>query len=257
VPYLFTVSPDFSPRHAPSWFVFNTWLQRALDTSIHLELSESFASQRQAILEDRVDLIYANPFDAATLVRQKGFRAVAAPRHHADEAMLVVAAESPLRHVRELKPGLRVSSTGHVDVHTMAMILLEPADLDRSNITLKTCPSYVLVAKDLLHGDADLGFFLEASFRELSALVRDALRPIAKSSIHVVRHCLLAGPKLADKQETLARSLTAMDSDPKGGTVLEALGIEGWEALTQEDIEFMIDLMDTLVDPGHQEVAAR
>lgn len=246
--YLFTVSPDFSPRHAPGWFVFNTWLQRTLGAPVHLELAESFARQREAILEDRIDLIYANPFDATTLVRRKGFRAVAAPRHRSDEAMLVVNAESPLRSVKQLRPGLRVSMTDHVDVQTMAMILLEPADLDAGTIERKVCDSYVLVAKDLLHGTSEVGFFLEASFLDLSSLVRSALRPIARGAIQVVHHCLLAGPRLAEQQESLMHALAGMDTDPKGTSVLESVGLEGWVPLTQEDVEFMIDLMDTLVD---------
>ncbi len=245
--YLFTVSPDFSPRSAPGWFVFNTWLQRCLGAPMHLELAESFAQQRQAIAEDRIDLIFANPFDAAGLVRGKGFRAVAAPRHRSDEALLAVTAESPYRHVKELRPGVRVSTPDHVDVLTLAMILLEPADLGPAEIVKKVCDSYVLVAKDLLHGQADVGFFLEAAFFELSSLAREPLRPLARSAIQVVRHCLLAGPRLIGLAEDLGAALEAMHGDPKGASALAALGFEGWEPLEQEDVEMMIDLMDTLV----------
>ena len=58
-----TVSPDFSPEHIAGWYVFNTWLQRKLGVRIHLELYEDFSAQRQAIAADKVDLIYANPYD--------------------------------------------------------------------------------------------------------------------------------------------------------------------------------------------------
>ena len=73
-----TVSPDFSPDHIAGWYVFNTWLQRKLGVRIHLELYDDFDSQRQAIAANKVDLIYANPYDAAMLVREKGFVAIAA-----------------------------------------------------------------------------------------------------------------------------------------------------------------------------------
>lgn len=34
----------------------------------------------------------------------------------------------------------------------------------------------------------------------------------------------------------------------KGLGVLESLGLEGWEAMNQEEMEFMVDLMSTLVE---------
>jgi hypothetical protein len=40
-----------------------------------------------------------------------------------------------------------------------------------------------------------------------------------------------------------------MDSDlPQGTRVLEGLGFTGWESQSEEDTEFMIDLMNTLQD---------
>ena len=71
-----TVSPDFSPEKLAGWHIFNTWLQRKLDVDCHLEMFGSFAEQRAAIAADKIDLIYANPYDAAMLVREKGFVAV-------------------------------------------------------------------------------------------------------------------------------------------------------------------------------------
>ena len=58
MPLQLTVSPDFSPRQAPGWYVFNTWLQRALGEAVHLELYPSFEAQRAAIRDGRVDPLY-------------------------------------------------------------------------------------------------------------------------------------------------------------------------------------------------------
>jgi len=38
-----------------------------------------------------------------------------------------------------------------------------------------------------------------------------------------------------------------MATDAKDVAILKDLGFSGWEASTQEDVEFMIDLMDTLI----------
>ena len=98
-----TVSPDFSPEHIAGWYVFNTWLQRTLGTRCHLELYDDFASQRAAIQADRIDLIYANPFDAAMLVREKGFSPIAAPVGSSDEVLVAVSRESSIRHIEDLE----------------------------------------------------------------------------------------------------------------------------------------------------------
>lgn len=245
--YVMTVSPDFPPAQIAGWYIFNTWLQRQLGEQIHVELFPDFASQRQAIQRDAIDLIYANPFDAAMLVREKGFTAIASPQHKSDEAIIAVLADSPVQQVEDLQPGTRIASTDDPDVNLISMIMLEPADLSARNVESQTVDTYVLVAKKLLQGQADVGFFLKDAFTGLSGMIQRQLRPLVRSEIHVIRHVLLAGPRLRGLHDELRHILPAMGADARGKGVLDSLGLLGWEIQEQEDTEFMIDLMDTLV----------
>lgn len=242
-----TVSPDFSPDKLAGWHILNTWLQRKLDVACHLDLYNSFASQRQAIAENKVDLIYANPADAAMLVRDKGFVAVVHPKALPDEAVVAVAASSAYQRVEDLKPGIKVVSSGDPDVSMMGMILLEPADLNTSNVTTETCATYVLVAKQLMGGTADVGIFPARAYDGLSSMVRNSLRPLVRSEISVIRHMLLAGPNAVPLVPRLQSALVQMAEDAKDVAILKDLGFSGWEASSQEDVEFMIDLMETLI----------
>jgi len=246
--YQFTVSPDFGPSHIAGWQIFNTYLQRQLSEGIHFELYDSFEQQRQAIFDDKVDLIYANPYDAAILVREKGFTAIAKPTGKSDEAMIVVNADSEIQSVEDLKPGTKLATTDDPDVHMMGMIMLEPADLNVTNVEITPCDSYVLVAKQLLRGTSDVGFFLEEAHHDLSAMVRDQMRTLVTSQIQIIQHVLLVGPALANRRDELLHVLESMTSEEKGQGVLESMGIQGWGKLEQEDVEFMIDLMSTLVE---------
>jgi len=246
--YQFTVSPDFGPSHIAGWQIFNTWLQRQLSEGIHFELFDSFDQQRQAILADKVDLIYANPYDAAMLVREKGFMAIAKPSGKADEAMIVVNADSAIQSVEDLKVGTKIATTDDPDVHVMGMIMLEPADLNSTNVEITQCDSYVLVAKQLLRGTSDVGFFLEEAYQDLSAMVRDEMRVLVTSQIQIIQHVLLVGPELANRKDEIVKLLELMHKDEKGQGVLDSLGIKSWEHLEHEDVEFMIDLMSTLVE---------
>ncbi len=244
--YNFSVSPDFNPSHISGWYIFNTWLQRTINEDIHLELYDNFELQRKAIADDQLDLIYANPFDAALLVREKGFTPIACPSNQSDEAIIAVNNESTITTIEALNEGTRISSTDDPDVRMMCMIMLEPAGLGSHNTVLNQRDTYVLVAKDLLKGDADVGFFLEETYNDLSDFIRKDLRPLVRSQIQVIHHLLLAGPKLAHKRDEIAAVLLAMKDDSKGKGVLESLNFEQWNAVEQEETEFMIDLMDTL-----------
>lgn len=244
--YRMTVSPDFPTKRMSGWFIFNTWLQRALDLHIHLELYPDFDEQRQAIAADQVDIIYANPYDASMLVRDKGFVPVVRPAGKSDECIVAVAADTDVGAVEDLRPGCRVASTDDPDVNMVGMIMLEPADLDRSNIRLVGANSYPLVAKALLRGDADVGFFLAEAFDELSNLVRSQLRPVVHSQVNDISHVLLVGPRLEPRREEARQVLLGMADKGRGGEVLAELGFGRWESMDREDTEFMIDLMDTL-----------
>ncbi|HYE37701.1 phosphate/phosphite/phosphonate ABC transporter substrate-binding protein [Methylocaldum sp.] len=245
--HTFTVSPDFTPEHLSGWFIFNTWLQKALDEPFHLQLYDDFHSQREAIKSDRIDLIYANPYDAAMLVREKGFKPLVKPEGKADEAIIAVSAERPFLRVEDLPSSIKLATTDDPDVHMMGMIMLEPADLDASSVAIKTCDSYVLVAKELLKGNCDAGVFLAEAFNDLSSVIRKQLRALVSSQIQVVHHALMISPRLADRRDRLLDALLAMSENDKGRSALAALKISRWEKVEDEEMEFMIDLMDTFV----------
>ena len=157
-------------------------------------------------------------------------------------------ADSPAQSVEDLQPGLRLAVTRDPDVNLIGMILLESADLNRDNVATTPVSTYVVLARTMLQGKADCGFFLKEAFDDLSAPIRRQLRPLMTSEISLVRHVLLVGPRAAHLREPLQQLLLSMDDPASDGRrTLEALGLSGWEKQDQEDTEFMIDLMDTLM----------
>ncbi len=244
--YQFTVSPDFTPDHLSGWYIFNTWLQKQTDNAIHLEMYNDFQAQREAIKTDNVDLIYANPFDAAMLVREKGFKPLVKSAGESDEAIIAVNADNHVEDVAHLEPGIKLAVTDDPDVHMMGMIMLEPADLDASNIEVIPSDTYVLVAKHLLKKEADAGIFLASAYDELSKMIQRQLRVLVRSQISVIHHSLMIGPRLLDQREKIRDILIQMNNDEKGRGVLSSLGFQQWQMVDDEEMEFMIDLMDTL-----------
>ncbi|MDD5274621.1 MAG: phosphate/phosphite/phosphonate ABC transporter substrate-binding protein [Methylovulum sp.] len=246
MPFQFTVSPDFSPDHLSGWYIFNTWLQKQTGQAIHLEMYSSFQSQREVIQRDNIDLIYANPFDAAMLVREKGFLPLVKAVGVSDEAIIAVSADNFIDDVANLLPGTKVAVTEDPDVRMMGMIMLEPADLNASNMEVTVYDTYILVAKNLLQGNVDVGVFLAEAYDDLSNMIKSKLKILVRSQISVINHSLMIGPKFADKRDEIQNLLVSMDQDDKGKSVLKSLGFEAWTKVEDEEMEFMIDLMDTL-----------
>jgi len=244
--YLFTVSPDFAPERLSGWYIFNTWLQKQSGAAIHLEMYNHYQSLHEAIKADRIDLIYANPFDAALLVREHGFLPLVKAEGVSDEAIVAVNEASGVTDVTQLPPGARVAFTEDPDVRLMGMIMLEPGDLDATNTVPVLSDNHVLVAKHLLKNEADVGVFLAEAYDNLSSMIKKQMRILVRSQISVIHHALMIGPRFQDRRIELQQILLDMHDCEKGRGVLSSLGFSAWQKIEEEEMEFMIDLMDTL-----------
>lgn len=245
--FMFTVSPDFTPDHLPGWYFFNSWLQKQTNLAIHLEIYNDFKSQREAIQSDSIDLIYANPFDAAMLVREKGFQPLVKAFGEADEVMIVTSVNNSVEEVVQLEKGIKIAFTEDPSVYMIGKILIEPGGLSETDINPLLSDTYVLVAKWLLKGEADVGFFLAEAFDSLSPLIKKQLKILVRSQIDVIHHSLMMGPKLLNNKTVIQKELVEMNGSEKGQGVLNSLGFNGWSEINENEMEFMIDLMDTLI----------
>lgn len=247
----FVIAPDFAPERISGWYMLSTALQRRSGIGLHLHMPTDNAEQTQMLEAGQGDLVYANPFDASTLIRQQGYLPFARPIDRSDEMVIATTAESPLQRVEDMQPGMRIALTSNRDVRLIGLRLLEPADLSADKVQWVAASSYPAVARLLLQGQADAGFFLASAWHELSNLTRSRLKPLVESALCDITHVLLAHPRMADKLPQISQALLAVghDDDAAGREVLEALGIpRGFEPMSGENAEFMIDLMDTLLD---------
>lgn len=244
--YKFTVSPDFAPDRLSGWFIFNTWLQKQSNAAIHLEMYNHYQNLHEAVQAGQIDLIYANPYDAALLVREKGFLPLVKAENTADEAIIAVKADSVITDVTDMTAGVRVAVTEDPDVRLMGLIMLEPGDLDCSNIVQVPSANYILVAKHLLRDEADAGIFLAEAYDNLSSMIKKQLKVLVRSQISVIHHALMIGPEFQHKRTEIQDILVDMHHCEKGKGVLDSLGFSRWQKVDDEEMEFMIDLMDTL-----------
>ncbi len=245
----FLIAPDFPPQSFSGWYMLSTLLQWRSGVRLHLMMPSSPAEQTLLLADDSVDLIYANPFDATELVRAHGYRAFARPVGRSNEMVIATAAASPLQRVEDLRPAHRIALTHNHDVKLIGLRLLEPADLAEETMEWLPADSYQAVARHVISGQADAGFFLASAYHAFSRLTLDRMKPLVESRLRDISHVLLAHPRIGDSLAPMRDALLGIGGQDGDRDVLEALGLpDGFEPMGEEDVEFMIDLMDTLLD---------
>lgn len=245
----FLVAPDFSPDRFAGWHMLNTLLQTRSGLHLHLITPDGAQQQTALIKAGQVDLIYANPFDASALMREKDFKAFARPKGKPDEMVIAVGAESIILTIEDLKPGCKIAMTDHRDVKLIGLRLLEAADLTEADVNWVVVETHQAAARLAMKGEVDASFFLAETFHSLSRITKNQLKVLIESAIDDISHVFLAHPKIADQIPFISSALTQVGHQTTDSDVLEALGIpRGFELMLQEDAEFMVDLMDTLLD---------
>ena len=243
------IAPDFAPDRFAGWHMLNTLLQKRTGQAIHLLTPASAAEQAQLIAGGKADVVYANPFDASVMVREQGFRAFARPVGKSDEMVIATGAGSPANVVEDLKPGCRIALTDNRDVKLIGLRLLEPADLTEADIQWQMVDNYQAAARLAMKGEVDASFFLAEAYHSLSRLTKSQLKTLIESRLADITHVLLAREGVAEHVPALRDALTGMAGSPDGQVVLDELGIpKGFEPMSDEDVEFMLDLMETLLD---------
>lgn len=246
--YNFLIAPDFAPERFAGWHLFNTTLQKRTELSVHLLMPVSHDEQEQMIAEQDVALIYANPFDAAALIREQGYKAVAKPKGISDEMIIAAAAEGNYPTLDALKPGCRVAMADNRDVKLIGLRLLEAVDLVEDDLHWHMTENFQAAAREVIQGKADMAFFLADVYHGLSKFTSSQLRVLVESKIADISHVLLIRDDIAH-HEVLKQVILTLQEDSNGKSALEELGMtEGFEPMVEEDAEFMIDLMETLLD---------
>lgn len=228
--------------------MFNTLIQKRANLNMHLNIPASHAEQEQVINTGDIQVIYANPFDAATLIREQGYRAVARPIGKSDEMVIAAGANSEINRLEDIQAGATVAMADNRDVKLIGLRLLEAVDIEEADLQWDVTETYQAAARKVIKGDAQAAFFLAEIFHSFSRLTKTQLTVLIESDLADISHVLLIKDGFSDTQIFMDAILN-LHNDDEGKEALAELGMpQGFEAMTEEDAEFMIDLMQTLLD---------
>ncbi|AWY20548.1 phosphate/phosphite/phosphonate ABC transporter substrate-binding protein [Moraxella bovis] len=244
----FLIAPDFSPERFAGWHMFNTLLQKRSGQALHLITPASHAEQENSVAKDDVKIIYANPFDAAKLIREDGYRAVARPVGKSDEMAIISSAGGNIKTLDDLKAGAKIAMADNRDVKLIGLRLLEAVDLTEDDVEFVITETYQAAAKQVVKGEADAAFFIAEIYHSLSKLTKSQLNVLIESNIATISHVILVKDGFAEADD-VAKVILSLKDDADGQAVLSELGMpDGFEPMDEEGAEFMIDLMETLLD---------
>ena len=242
------IAPDFSPERFAGWHMFNTLIQKRANLNMHLNIPTSHAEQETVISEGDIQVIYANPFDAATLIREHGYHAVARPIGKSDEMVIAAAANSDINSLDDIKAGATIAMADNRDVKLIGLRLLEAVDIEEADLNWSVTETYQAAARQVIKGDAQAAFFLAEIFHSFSRLTKAQLSVLIESDLADISHVLLIKDGFPDT-DILIDAILNLHNDDDGKEALTELGMpQGFEAMNEEDAEFMIDLMQTLLD---------
>jgi ABC-type phosphate/phosphonate transport system substrate-binding protein len=245
----FLIAPDFPPEYYAGWHFLNTRLQRLIDAPVHLCMASNAEEEQREIDNDNVDIIYANPFNASKLIRKLGYLPIVRPINRFDEMIIASAAESEIKSLDDIKPGTSILCTENYDVKLIALRLLEAVDIEEKDLTWIKSESFSAVARGLIQHEGDIGFFMSSAYHKLTSITRSRLNLLIESKIKDLYHVVLLHPRNADMLETLQNAFSSMHETPAGEMLLEDLGLnDGFAVLKQEEVELLIDLIETLRD---------
>ena len=243
------IAPDFPPEHFGGWHIFNTLLQKESGKTIRLLTPHSAEEQQEMLQQNQVDIIYANPFDAASLIRDKNYLPVAKPVQNPDEMVIAAGKSSGLSKLTDLKAGMKIAVTNNRDVKLIGLRLLEAANLTEADLEWVEVPSFQAAARHAIQGKADAAFFVASSFHSLSEMTKQQMAVLIESHITDITHVILMHPEQSELLPTMQQAIINMKDTDAGQRVLGELAMpDGFCELTEEDAEFMIDLMETLLD---------
>lgn len=230
------IAPDFPPEFFANWHMFNTQLQRALDTTIHLQMPAGYREQNDLIDSETIALVYANPFDAGSLMREKGYIALAKPNLPSDQVLVVANAQSALAALSDLPADSRVLITANRDMERIGLDVLQGTAITADSVQWLPTRTFTELARRLMANEAEIGLFLASSFRSLNASTQGSLKILFETQFDSFGHTMLLHPDFAEQADKLREVLVNMVQSPVNKMTLEDLSMaKGFVALGVND----------------------
>ncbi len=222
------------------WYLFNTYLQRRMQRAIHFE-------QSQDVINDAgIDILFAKPFEACSMIKRHDFVPIMRPVAEADEVVILTRADDE-RPLEEFKAASVVTASENSFVYLLGRFLCDENDLDSSKFDFTFSGNEIKSLQMLIKKRADLLFMLKKTYESLSSFSKKNVRKLDESATDFAFHLLSISPGLNEESDTLNGILKDMADDENGKEILKDIEFQGWCPVEEGELNMLKVVFDRYV----------
>lgn len=223
------------------WYLFNTYLQRRMQRAIHFD-------QSQDVLNDAsIDILFAKPFEACSMIKRRGFVPIMRPIAEADEVVILTRADDE-RNLTDFQSANVVTASENSFVYILGRFLCDENDLDSSQFNFAFSGNEIKSLQMLIKKKADLLFMLKKTYDGLSSFSKKNVRKLDESATDFAFHLFCIDPNLKEENETLHSILKEMATDKIGKEILTDIEFQGWCPVEEGELKMLTMVFDRYIN---------
>lgn len=226
------------------WFLFNTYLQRRLQTPIQF-FAQTLAEQTVNDREEQADLVFARPFEACRLIHGQGYIPLCKPKGETEEVVILTPANDSRSLEDYASPKVAIASKQSF-TYLLGRFLCDERGLDSNAFRFHESGNDIKAIQYLIRQQVDWVMMPLKTYFGLSSLSRRQTRVLDQTQTELAAHLFCIAPYLdAGFRQSLQTVLTQMHTDEKGSVILEDIEIKAWEAPESAEVDLLLKVFET------------
>jgi len=222
------------------WYLFNTYLQRHMQKAIHFDQAQDMLNAAS------VDILFAKPFEACTMIKKRGFVPIMRPIAEADEVVILTRADDE-RSLSDFNGASVVTASENSFVYILGRFLCDENELDSATFKFSFSGNEIKSLQMLIRKKADLLFMLKKTYEGLSSFSKKNVRKLDESATDFAFHLFSIAPNLVEEGKALHTILAEMAADEKGKRILEDIEFQGWCPVEEGELKMLTMVFDRYV----------
>lgn len=223
------------------WYLLNTYLQRRMQRAIHFEQSQDVAN------EASTDILFAKPFEACAMIKQRGFVPLMRPVAEADEVVILTRADDERTSLSQFEGVGVVTASECSFVYLLGRFLCDESGVDSSKFEFTFSGNEIKSLQILLKKKVDLLFMLKKTYEGLASFSRNSVRKLDESSTDFAFHLFSIAPSLEAEGKMLKQILQEMEADETGKEILKDIEFQGWCPVEEGELNMLKMVFDRYV----------
>jgi anti-anti-sigma factor len=223
------------------WYLLNTYLQRRMQRAIHFEQSQDVANGAAT------DILFAKPFEACSMIKQRGFVPLMRPVAEADEVVILTRADDERTSLSQFEGVGVVTATECSFVYLLGRFLCDESGVDSSKFEFTFSGNEIKSLQILLKKKVDLLFMLKKTYEGLASFSRNSVRKLDESSTDFAFHLFSIAPQLEAEGKMLTQILQEMETDETGKEILKDIEFQGWCPVEEGELNMLKMVFDRYV----------